>query len=1165
MANTLLSRILRRAGVNPDVVPQRRLTGALPSARGPGLPSMLERQGTSLAARSMATGEDLDELLAQAAEQQRARDFATLPTWRQDQDWQKATRGFLRDTLTDPSTYAGLVTGPMGGAAARMLGKSALTARRWRNSAGAAGEIGAISGDAEGAINRVVKGTETLSPQIQELLARSKPEWPRRYVDDPRDTIYQPAYMPGQAQHYGNISSAKSVDRLMRQMEQVRQMQRRLVEPYHGSRLYETVRDDDLPTRRHVQMMFDRGYRSAGLLRSAADPSLKSRNYPGVHFTVTDADLDGNVRWSAMDQQEPFVYPGSGMFDEPKVPRRYAARSDVFRDLPIFSDDGANVPMMNFDATAVFDTKAGYRLSGGRRGSYPNAAQEIGDRYRKFLSSKGEATEGSSLRDVITTRRFQRAPYPAVLYPNVVEGVGSHEDPSSFGRLRNYSQQDMEDYEERLRLGLHNAESMYDPRSIFNPSLSTTRPVGDGIIRYAGGGLVAVGRGFPLRTRPKAVDRIQEILAKQRGGVSADQLRRTLVNQVGMPAVEAWAPRIFNAPADRIITPSAQRLVHPPPLRMMDLRPHSKFTGGYSTEEIEDAAISDLNFGLLDRIVDDPTGEVALDLFKLLDAKPEDYQRYLQVVQNSQPGDGSILAFINDYAIDNPVARAMSEGDAFGALASYYRGAAHPVWYEQLSRTADYIRSSSPDESMDVIPYRWEKLQRIAGQTDDEVYSESGLAIDTRGRGRYGDEISPAGRRFPGIYGSRYDYSHYKRPDVSIAAHVRGSELPVGPNGRSSIFSVEELQSDVPEYIRDQGQPGMITEASKADLQLMKRPHAMMAAGVIEAAARNPRFQQVQFPTSYEIMSVRDQRYKPFYERVYDQEVPEYMNSLAKFFGPEHLHMPTFGGTPYETYFSLKDPEVRQHIIDKGLPGYAEGGQVRPTTPSGPALREQLIPIQRQLEQQYGLPPGLLDSIAIAESNYNPRAVGPQTRQGRAQGLYQFMTPTARQLGVDPMDPFQATPAAAAYTKYLMGRFNDPYATLIAWNWGEGNVARKGVDKAPRESRNFATQVLSRIQALNQPAVQPVAQAQPSVVGSTLQPQLPDQDGNHLQLVEADAATLGAVGAAPSSSGSIPAPSTPPAAQFSSTPDASQYIQQLMQLINDPTKAPAVVDQMQGA
>lgn len=684
---------------------------------------------------------------------------------------------------------------------------------------------------------------------------------------------------------------------------------------------------------------------------------------------------------------------------------------------------------------------------------------------------------------------------------------------------------------------------------------------------YASGGLVKAGKGFPLRTAPKSVDRIRQILEQHRGPVSAEQLRRTLANQVGLPAIEAWTPRIFKAPGDRIIVPSTPRLVQPPPLRMMDLRPTPEEAGelgDYTIEEIEDTAFGNLVWDLEEEALSNPTEFIHRNYDLLVDrfgVDPNDLSIYAHELINTPPGgrqavlDDMVSSFNPDpFAVR---ARPVSPNDVFVALAGAHRQAETPVWRTQVETTTNYAQTGfdpHADQTMvgrnsgEEVPYRFEHVQRLRNPGEEEVYSESGLAIpNTSERIR---------KRFPStmhVYGG----THYAPVGNAIAAHVRGTMVPsyyhpavLGREG-SNVFEVEELQSDVPEYMRGNPSPGSMP--SVADRQLMKRPHAMMAAGVLEAAARNPDVTMVTFPSADDIMTVRPHSLAPFYRKVYDEEVPEYVDRVRDFFGAARADRRSY------PRFDLQDPEVRQHIIDKGLPGYAEGGTVKPQPLKGEPLRRQLLPLQREQEQTNGLPAGILDATARYESGYDPTALGPKTRQGRAQGLYQFMPPTARQLGVNPFDPFAATNAAAAYQRYLLSRFNDPYAALIAWNWGEGNVARKGVERAPRESRDFAGRVMRRIQQLNSrpptvataPSVQlPVAE--PETVVETQQPVAEPVD------------FLGSPGTSRSSGlGGFSAPTPVPAAQFSQSPDATNYLQQLMRLIDDPTLAPATVATMQ--
>lgn len=57
--------------------------------------------------------------------------------------------------------------------------------------------------------------------------------------------------------------------------------------------------------------------------------------------------------------------------------------------------------------------------------------------------------------------------------------------------------------------------------------------------------------------------------------------------------------------------------------------------------------------------------------------------------------------------------------------------------------------------------------------------------------------------------------------------------------------------------------------------------------------------------------------------------------------------------------------------------------------------------------------------IAHVESRFNPRAVGPKTRHGRAQGVMQVMPGSARALGYDPRRLREARYGAAAGVAHM--------------------------------------------------------------------------------------------------------------------------------------------------
>ena len=113
-------------------------------------------------------------------------------------------------------------------------------------------------------------------------------------------------------------------------------------------------------------------------------------------------------------------------------------------------------------------------------------------------------------------------------------------------------------------------------------------------------------------------------------------------------------------------------------------------------------------------------------------------------------------------------------------------------------------------------------------------------------------------------------------------------------------------------------------------------------------------------------------------------------------------------------------------------------------------------------ESRYGLPPGLLARQLQQESSYKPSIIFGQVKSSAgALGIAQFMPATASEMGIDPLNPSQAIDGAGRYMAQLYARFGDWGQALAAYNWGQGNVARKGLAKAPAETKNYFSSILS--------------------------------------------------------------------------------------------------------
>lgn len=114
------------------------------------------------------------------------------------------------------------------------------------------------------------------------------------------------------------------------------------------------------------------------------------------------------------------------------------------------------------------------------------------------------------------------------------------------------------------------------------------------------------------------------------------------------------------------------------------------------------------------------------------------------------------------------------------------------------------------------------------------------------------------------------------------------------------------------------------------------------------------------------------------------------------------------------------------------------------------------MPIFEQALDRHGLPMEL-KYLPVIESALNPNAV---SRVG-ATGLWQFMLPTAKGLGLEVntlvdqrRDPYASSEAAAIYLKQLYEMFEDWSLAIAAYNCGPGNI-NKALRRAGGGKKDF--------------------------------------------------------------------------------------------------------------
>lgn len=113
-----------------------------------------------------------------------------------------------------------------------------------------------------------------------------------------------------------------------------------------------------------------------------------------------------------------------------------------------------------------------------------------------------------------------------------------------------------------------------------------------------------------------------------------------------------------------------------------------------------------------------------------------------------------------------------------------------------------------------------------------------------------------------------------------------------------------------------------------------------------------------------------------------------------------------------------------------------------------------------ELAARFDLSPALIEALVWQESRWQAGAVSPVG----ARGLAQLMPGTARELGVDPNDPFANLEGGARYLRAQMDRFGgDVEKALAAYNAGPGRVIKSGGVPRIRETQHYVAAIMGRL------------------------------------------------------------------------------------------------------
>lgn len=226
----------------------------------------------------------------------------------------------------------------------------------------------------------------------------------------------------------------------------------------------------------------------------------------------------------------------------------------------------------------------------------------------------------------------------------------------------------------------------------------------------------------------------------------------------------------------------------------------------------------------------------------------------------------------------------------------------------------------------------------------------------------------------------------------------------------------------------------------------------------------------VIIPLQMVVSDLRSKAQSPFWgaftdkptlrEREYRGSIADWVEENSSMFVTYPELLPELQENPEAFYEKYKD----------GVPGMKRGGLVRKYKDGGKVEEKEKkekptteqYKIYEKIDKyasEYGVDPAFMRAVVRAESNFDPKATSPVG----AMGLGQLMPGTAKDMGVkDPYDVDQNLRGTAKYLGWLQGRHGSVDEVLAAYNYGTGNVNKRGVDWIKQnipETRDYIAKV----------------------------------------------------------------------------------------------------------